>query len=731
MTRTGAALAILAAGAAIVLPLGAPPAREAAAAEVKLDPAVTHQTILGWDINPWQPWVTPWQRDRFLDEAVNELGLTRIRHGHANGSTPLHVMWEPVNDDADPEHINWPAFGTAQEDWFADTWIKPFKQRVEANGEKFELWISPSFFDGGSTGRAPEWLWQSPGEYAEYATSYLLYLRNRHGIEADHYVICNEPANGNVFQPQVVARMIRTLGPQLKALGLRTRIQFPDGVSARESWRFITAVKDDPEIWPYIAMLSYHLYGKNDERTDIRDFAKARGLPTGQTEYMSLTTAVLYDDLTLGGTSYWGIYAGGSVISPNHDGASFTRKGDYWDFRQVMHYVRPGAVRIEAASDDASLRALAFTHKGRTTAVVFNDLKDSRKQDVVIRGMPVGRYGTCWSVSRRVYEELGVRDVGADGTLTLGVEKGAVLTVYPHPGGNLPPTVTGFEARPAFLTAPASKLTLAASAADPEKDTVAFRWTLTSQPAGANVRIAGPDAATAAAEGLTVPGDYFFAVTASDPTHAVRREVKVTVFAKNQPPLLIEIHNRIPITVTLPDSSTHLRAWAVDLEGDPLAFEWKVVKQPPGANVALNIPPKAKTGDPARIASGMTVAGDYVFRIEISDGANTVSKDHTVTVHPENHAPAIAEAVAAPATLKTPAAAAALSAKAADPDGDLMTFWWSVKKAPAGAKPVFDHPGHATTTVSGLIVPGDYTFTVTAIDRTKASSRDVRLTVER
>ncbi len=53
----------------LVLPLDA--------AEVKIDAAVTHQTILGWSVNPWQPWLTPWQRDRLLDEAVNELsGLT-------------------------------------------------------------------------------------------------------------------------------------------------------------------------------------------------------------------------------------------------------------------------------------------------------------------------------------------------------------------------------------------------------------------------------------------------------------------------------------------------------------------------------------------------------------------------------------------------------------------------------------------------------------------------------
>lgn len=701
------------------------------AAEVKVDPATTYQTFLGWDIEPWPMWLTPWQRERFFDEAVNELGFTRMRHGPANGSNPFQTPWEKANDDGDPEHVNWAAFGIATEDRYVETWIKPFKQRVEANGEKFELWISPSFFGRGSTGRVPEWLLRSPGEYAEYATSFLLRLKEKHGIEADHYVICNEPANGNPFQPAVVARMISTLGPELERLGLKTRIQFPDGVSAREAWRFITAVRDDTEIWRYITMLSYHLYGLNGERTSVRDFAKARGLPTGQTEYMGLTTAVLHDDMTLGGTSYWSVYRGGSVIIPNPDGSSFTRGANYWDFRQVMHYVRPGAVRVEAASDDASVRALAFTRRGRLTVVLMNDLKDSQKQDIVVKDLPAGHYGVSHSVFRRTFEELGARDVGADGKLSLSVEKGAVLTVYPHPGGNLPPTVTAFDARPTFLTAPASSLTLAASATDSEKDALAFRWTVTSQPAGAKVKLAVPHAASTLADGLAVPGDYFFAVTVSDRTHAVKREVKVTVFAGNQPPEIVGLHNRIPIDVTLPDSSTYLRAQVIDLEKDPLTHRWTLVKHPAGANAALEMPPSAKPGNMERLVTGMIVPGDYVFRFEASDGMNTVSKEHTVTVHPENRAPVIGEASAAPAKLELPASATTLAAKASDPDGDLLTFWWSVKSAPVGAKPRFAHPGHAATSVTGLSLPGDYVFTVTVIDRTKFSEKDVRLTVEK
>ena len=715
--------------AAFALLLSAATASRSQTVTVKVDATVHHQKILGWSVNPWQPWITPWQRDRLLDEAVNELGLTRIRYGPQNGSRHGQRMWEPENDDGDPDHINWAAFGTEEVDRYVERWIKPFKERVEANGEKFELWISPSFFNGGSTGRVPEWFLRSPGEYAEYATAFLLHLKNRHGVEADHYVICNEPSNNNLFQPRVVGRMIRTLGPRLKALGLKTRIQFPDGVSAMASWRFIQSLKDDKEVWPHVTMLSYHLYGRNDERTKIRDFAQARGIPTGQTEYMNKNTQILYDDLALGGASYWSIYGWGKVLNVEHDGSTFRREGQYWNLRQVMDYVRPGAVRIEATSDEPTLRSLAFAHKGKTTVVLFNNLKGSADQDVTIVGLPPGRYGVCRTQGWRPYRELGVQTVAGDGTLTVPITKGSVQTIYPHPGPNLPPTVTGFEARPTFLAAPAASVVLAASATDPERDPVTFQWQVKSQPPGAKVTLAKPDADTAPATGLSVPGDYIFTVAVSDPAHKVTRDVKVIVLAKNQPPEILDLHNRIPITVTLPESRTLLRAWPNDLEKDRLTSDWKMMKQPAGAEVKLGLPERAKKGSTARVASGMTVAGDYVFRFEVTDGHNTVHKDHTVTVHPENRAPSVVRVAAAPRTLTLPETEATLTAETADPDGDTITHWWWTKRMPKGVKPSFTDPGRASTRVTGLVVPGDYVFTVTVVDRTKATERDVKLTV--
>ncbi|MCD6359776.1 MAG: hypothetical protein J7M38_02860 [Armatimonadetes bacterium] len=77
------------------------------------------------------------------------------------------------------------------------------------------------------------------------------------------------------------------------------------------------------------------------------------------------------------------------------------------------------------------------------------------------------------------------------------------------------------------------------------------------------------------------------------------------------------------------DGGTQLRAGAWDIEGDEVALHWSVVSQPAGASASLETPDEGK----CRV-TGMTAAGDYVFRIEASDGVSTVAVDHTVPVYP-------------------------------------------------------------------------------------------------
>jgi hypothetical protein len=200
---------------------------------VTLDPSVEHQTVLGWGASSWSPpWTTAELREEVIREAVNDLGLTRLRLEGPSGNRSNDRRWEWLNDNGDPENIDWTAFNTARLDERTTETVTPYKEQVEANGESFNCYVSPSLFDGGSSGESPPWLLHNPGEYAEFAAAFPLRLKNVHGIEADYYCILNEAGNNNPFTAAVVGRMIKALGPRLEALRLRTKIQFPECVNA-------------------------------------------------------------------------------------------------------------------------------------------------------------------------------------------------------------------------------------------------------------------------------------------------------------------------------------------------------------------------------------------------------------------------------------------------------------------------------------------------------------------
>jgi hypothetical protein len=149
-----------------------------------------------------------------------------------------------------------------------------------------------------------------------------------------------------------------------------------------------------------------------------------------------------------------------------------------------------------------------------------------------------------------------------------------------------------------------------------------------AQPEKARAALVDATAPVARATGLNVPGRYRFHVEARDGQHTVGRDVLLRVFDGNQPPVPVDVHNRIPVWVRTTDGGTLLRAAAWDIEGDAISFEWSVRRQPEGASARLESADKA-----ACKVTGMTVAGDYVFGLRLSDPTHTVTVEHTVPVY--------------------------------------------------------------------------------------------------
>lgn len=691
---------------------------------VKVNSTIQYQTIKGWigggGENTQFEGTPSYLITQDINESVNGVGFTGLRddmyQGNYSQSYGQHHTWEWTNDNGSPDTMVQSAFDSGAIDYYYNNLIVPWRNQVVANGDSFLFYFSPSWYFGGSTGDIPAFLRRSPGEYAEYYISYLNHIKNQFGLVPNYVTMCNEAGNGNQFTPSVVATMIKTVMPRLQAAGFpNTWCQYPECVSTQTSWQYIDSGLLDPGIWPYIKSLSFHKYGTNDPyRHDIDSLANLKGINSAQTEEMGEGISEVFNDITLAGVSYWHAYSINDYCTPNANNTWYTHGAKYWTFRQLMHYVRPGAVRIAAVSNDTpKVKSLAFIKAGEVTTFILNNDPSSIATTVTITGLPAGTYAASQVFTvGSPYSEQGLYTVTASGVLNLPVPAQSAVTVYPHTV-NLPPVPITWSANPTYLELPSSNVALTSSGVDPELSTITYHWTIDSFPAGATVVLSNPNIAAPNATGMTVAGNYVFTVRMSDGTDSTKRSVTVPVFAGNQAPFIAELQSRNPTIVTLPVDTAVIRGFANDIEADALTYSYTIVSQPGGANAILRTPTSNNTD-----IYNMTVAGNYVVQFAVSDPTHTVTRDITIPVYPVNDTPVITSVSANPPTTNTSVASSQLSAITSDPDNDVITHWWTVQSAPIGTNPIFAMQGERITQVNNLTVAGTYVFMLTLVDRT-------------
>ncbi|HVZ38851.1 MAG TPA: hypothetical protein VHI13_06215 [Candidatus Kapabacteria bacterium] len=707
---------------------------------VSLDPAVRFQTIEGWGHgsgNLAAGWAAVDSVDyQYIDYLTDDWGLTGTRITEVGPR-----LDGSGGDNGDCDSIDWTKFEPGPAKSF--DYMAYFRNRVLAEGYRPSFYSSPGYASLAAFQKP--WILNHPGERAQQIVANALYWKEHYGVEMNYAVIINEPT-GN-WTPKVLADDIEALGPRLAANGLGTRIQFPEAVAPKTSWDYITAVQADSGMWPYVGRLSYHNYGTADPyRSQIREFGASIGIPTAQTEMDPNNIDNLFDDLLRGGVTYWEVaFSSSNTVNPNPGYTSFTPTRYYFRLRQVLHYVRPGAVRIGAQSSDTTVRVLAFVKGGAATSVIYNTSPATKS--VTLHGVPSGRYGLSQAANSVIaFQELGVRTVADSGT-TLSVPSGVVATLYPYAGPNLPPTIMTWGSTPGVVEPPATTSSLSVTANDPERDPLTYRWSVVRTPAGANVALATPDAATTTVSGLTAAGTYVFNVEVRDGINTTSKQAYLVRYESNQPPVLgytgfrlaapygvvldLPRADGVPLhtNIALPTSSGVLQANISDLENDTLTAQWTVVSQPPTASVALSGTISIYASFRSNITN-MTVPGDYVFQIAVSDRSHApVIAQVICTVHPQNTPPVIGSVAASPGVLSLPATTTQLTATTSDREGDLLRHWWVVKSAPAGAHPTFAHQGLPNSEVGNLTVPGIYTFTLRAFDDISMTTKDVAVTV--
>jgi hypothetical protein len=717
---------------------------------ITIDTTISYQTIEGWghggDLFSNLAYalpalgINPALQDSLnlqcLGILVKDLGLTGSRMWEVGPRTDGTGM-----DNGDCDSLDWSRFMATSRDTAIAQYVQYFQRLVQAQGFRTSFYSSPTY-PTFATAFKP-WVLNHPGERAQQIWATALWWKEW-GIDIDYAVIQNEP--GGAWSPQTIADDIAALGPRLEARGLRTKAQFAEGVDPRTSWSYDTSVHRGTDWWNYVGRLSYHRYGGDDPyRSYLVDSAKTHGITVAQTEMSNPSIASLISDLTIGNVSYWEVgFAGSNILQPSYGNSNWTPSQSYFRLRQLLHYVRPGALRIEAASTDSLLTPVAFRQNGRIVTVIYNK---STARSITLHGLPPGSYGVSQADAGTLeFQESGIQNVGIDGTLALQIGGGAALTVYPYGGANQAPTIESCSANPGYLLFPVSSLTLTSRANDVELDPLGYHWSVASAPGGATVSFATPDVATTSVSGMSVAGTYVFAIDVTDGTHHSTRKVYVQAYSVAPSPALGQSGFRFAqpyglvfapfgtethANVELPTSSATLQVGVGDLANSDFTGrgKWTLVSQPPTANVKLDSTIYIFVSVRAQV-SNMTVPGDYVFQCNITNpGHPDLLTRATCTVHPPSAAPIIQKIDANPPTLTLPASVTELSVTTGDTSGQLLRHWWALKSAPTGALVAFEHQGRATTAVRGLTQPGTYIFTLRAFDDIHMSTKDIACTV--
>jgi O-glycosyl hydrolase len=301
-----------------------------------------------------------------LDALWLDAGLTRVRFLPDRGV-------EPVNDNADPLVADPTKFDFG---WTRGDGMLDLMPGLALRGVRTAFTSTPAL---------ETWMTESnPAEYAEWLMVMLRHWRDR-GYELPYVSLKDEPgatASG-VWSATYLRDVTKLLGARIKADGMKTKIVLPDDVNPREALNRLQVVLADADARQYVGAVAYH-YGDRGGELEIKQLAEQHGIPVWITGFstpdwleMATTMRDLITDDGAAAIDYtWGAFGDQTssqlirVVATNGTYDHFTLRKQYYVMGQFARYVPPGAVRIEATSNDPSMLPLAFVDGAKLIVIV-------------------------------------------------------------------------------------------------------------------------------------------------------------------------------------------------------------------------------------------------------------------------------------------------------------------------------------------------------------------------
>ena len=244
---------------------------------------------------------------------------------------------------------------------------------------------------------------------------------------------------------------------------------------------------------------------------------------------------------------------------------------------------------------------------------------------------------------------------------------------------------------------------------DVDGDPLAYRWSLTSVPAGSAAVLSNPSAITPSFV-IDRPGQYVAQLVVNDGTTDSAPDTVTITTTNSKPVAKAGPDQTSPVTavVTLDGSAS------LDVDGDTLTFRWAITTRPIASVATLS--------DPTVVAPSFTVdqPGTYVVQLIVNDGL-VDSEPDTVAVSTINSAP-----VADAGTDRSALVGSTITldgSQSADVDGDDLTYRWSLTSVPAGSAAVLSNPAAITPSFT-IDRPGNYVAQLIVNDGTVDSAPD-------
>ncbi|GAB4253467.1 MAG: hypothetical protein Kow00109_29110 [Acidobacteriota bacterium] len=508
------------------------------------------------------------------DCAVPEFMLTTTRTAWARSGMSLH-LWEPRNDNDDPETINWDYFNTRVnfEDAVETDLEREMRMaaRIAAEGipHIISVWYLPRWLQPGGDGTAVDRAgWP---ELMESVASYLLFLRDRLGVEPDYFSF-NEPDLGVYLlqSSQEHADWIRQFGAYLEQLGLKTKLLLGDTANASNP-AYAETAGNQAGVLDFARALAFHSWNGTTPENYRKwsELAETFDIPLLVTEVGSDPAAWHYpglffqygyalDDLA----NYFGFLRDARpraalqweytcdypVVEISGETVRYTAR--YWFIRQLGDRTPPGALYLEVDSSSETAPAVAFRDPEHPSHVVVHVANLGPERTIHLSGLPPESQALrgVFTARDRWYAEFdrtipvsgGEAEFVAPAQSLVTLESLGQLTVLPHFGSGLgmlrtqvnvvnlapdPAAATlvfrnpgGETIHPPLLDASEDQELpprgMAAVRTDPETDHLYTGWVgvYSDQPVAAGLLFAGAVGAAGVVPGPALPAGAFIPV---------------------------------------------------------------------------------------------------------------------------------------------------------------------------------------------------------------------------